>query len=187
MSKPKSSRSSMSAIARMPANIQDKVSERLANGGTWRDVAALLESLGFSGVNAQNVTNYRRGAHKQWLAKQERLNSERQRYALRVEMVEKYAKEGGPAEAALMTAMEMLEDAMGGFDAGDLRAMVSNKPEKLLSLMETMLKMRREMAAIRSESLQLAKEESQNQLNTGRKKGLDPETQKRIEEAMNLK
>jgi len=188
MSTKANKRTALAGIARMPASLQEKISRLLVDGGTWKQVSELCNKHGFDGVNAQNVTNYRRGAHAKWLAKQDRLNSERQRYALRVELVEKYAKEGGPAEAALMSAMEMIEEAMGGFDVSDLRAMVENKPEKLLAMMETMLKMRREMAAMRQESisqeLALAKVESASEV---KKKGLDADAVARIEAAMNLK
>lgn len=102
------------------------------NGGTWRDAAAICERAGYSGVNAQNVTNYRKGAHREWLARQERLETARAQYAWKVDLVRKYADEGGPAEAGLAAALEMLESALSGVNAGDIKSLIADKPEKYL-------------------------------------------------------
>lgn len=40
-------RTASAAISRMPAKVQDAVSRCLADGGTWRDVAALCEAAGY--------------------------------------------------------------------------------------------------------------------------------------------
>lgn len=85
-------RTAAAAISRMPARVQDAVSRCLADGGTWRDVASLCAAEGYPNVNAQNVTNYRKGAHKDWLARQERLVAARDRYAWKVDLLKNTRK-----------------------------------------------------------------------------------------------
>ena len=105
-------RTASAAISRMPAKVQDEVSRCLDNGGTWKDAAVICDRAGYPGVNAQNVTNYRKGAHQEWLQRKERLEAAQAQYAWKVDLVSKYAEDGGPAEAGLAAALEMLEYAL---------------------------------------------------------------------------
>ena len=176
-------RTASAAISRMPAKVQDEVSRCLENGGTWRDAAAICERAGYSGVNAQNVTNYRKGAHREWLAPQERLETARAQYAWKVDLVRKYADEGGPAEAGLAAALEMLESALSGVNAGDIKSLIADKPEKIFTVIKTLSDLRRDLADMRREAREdAASVEDGKPAQTG----LTDEDLARIEEAMNL-
>ena len=176
-------RTASAAISRMPAKVQDEVSRCLENGGTWRDAAAICERAGYSGVNAQNVTNYRKGAHREWLARQERLETARAQYARKVDLVRKYADEGGPAEAGLAAALEMLESALSGVNAGDIKSLIADKPEKIFTVIKTLSDLRRDLADMRREAREdAASVEDGKPAQTG----LTDEDLARIEEAMNL-
>ena len=48
-------------------------------GATWRSIAAWLAGLGHAGINAQNVTNFRKGAYAQWLKDQDKIDAIRDR------------------------------------------------------------------------------------------------------------
>ena len=176
-------RTASAAISRMPAKVQDEVSRCLENGGTWRDAAAICERAGYSGVNAQNVTNYRKGAHREWLARQERLETARGQYSGKVDLVRKYADEGGPAEAGLAAALEMLESALSGVNAGDIKSLIADKPEKIFTVIKTLSDLRRDLADMRREAREdAASVEDGKPAQTG----LTDEDLARIEEAMNL-
>ena len=176
-------RTASAAISRMPAKVQDEVSRCLENGGTWRDAAAICERAGYSGVNAQNVTNYRKGAHREWLARQERLETARAQYAWIVDLVRKYADEGGPAEAGLAAALEMLESALSGVNAVDIKSLIADKPEKIFTVIKTLSDLRRDLADMRREAREdAASVEDGKPAQTG----LTDEDLARIEEAMNL-
>lgn len=179
-------RTAAAAISRMPARVQDAVSRCLGDGGTWRDVAALCESAGYPHVNAQNVTNYRQGAHKDWLARQERLAAARDRYAWKVDLLKKYTEEGGPAEAGLAAAMDMLESALDGLDVSDIQTMIADKPGKMLDIIKLMMSLRREMADIRRENREASAAEAASQKKTQPGNGLTEEQIAAIENAMNL-
>ena len=176
-------RTASAAISRMPAKVQDEVSRCLENGGTWRDAAAICERAGYSGVNAQNVTNYRKGAHREWLARQERLETARAQYAWKVDLVRVFADEGGPAEAGLAAALEMLESALSGVNAGDIKSLIADKPEKIFTVIKTLSDLRRDLADMRREAREdAASVEDGKPAQTG----LTDEDLARIEEAMNL-
>ena len=179
-------RTAAAAISRMPARVQDAVSRCLADGGTWRDVASLCAAEGYPNVNAQNVTNYRKGAHKDWLARQERLVAARDRYAWKVDLLKKYTEEGGPAEAGLATAMDMLEGALDGLDVSDIQTMIADKPGKMLDIIKLMMSLRREMADIRRENREAAAAEAASQKKAQSGNGLTEEQIAAIENAMNL-
>lgn len=70
-------RTASDSISRMPRPMRDAVSRALADGATWRRVARVCADGGFPGVTAQNVTNYRKGAHQEWLRREERLDAVR--------------------------------------------------------------------------------------------------------------
>ena len=70
-------------IARLPRNIRDELNHRLENGEPGRrilgwlnalpDVQAVLKAeFGGSLINAQNLTNWRKGGYQDWLKQQER-------------------------------------------------------------------------------------------------------------------
>lgn len=180
-------RTAAAAISRMPARVQDAVSQCLADGGTWRDVAALCDAEGYPGVNAQNVTNYRQRAHKDWQARQERVVAARERYAWKVDLLKKYTEEGGPAEAGLAAAMDMLEGALDGLDVSDIQTMIADNPGKMLDIIKLMMSLRREMADIRRENREASAAEAATRKKTQTGNGLTEEQMAAIEEAMNLK
>lgn len=176
-------RTASAAISRMPAKVQDAVSRCLADGGTWRDVAALCDASGYPGVTPQNVTNYRKGAHREWLARQERLAQAQAAYSWKIDLLNKYKEDGGPAEAGIAAAMDMLESALADMDAGDIKGLIADKPGKIFDLMKMLINFRRELADIRREDREAAAEG-----NAGKpvKTGLTAEDCARIEKAMNL-
>jgi hypothetical protein len=158
MNPPAPDRHAGNAISRMPKAIRDRVSRALEDGADWKAVRDLCKDAGFPGVRAQNVTNYRKGAHKDWLAKEERIeslrrNSEETREALRF-----YAEHGGnPAEAGLLAAAEMMHKVIEGMGIESFQVMAAEKPE----LVFKMLKELRGFAAIMGRrSPQTAEEEA---------------------------
>lgn len=176
-------RTASAAISRMPAKVQEAVSRCLSDGGTWRDVAALCDASGYPGVTAQNVTNYRKGAHKDWQDRQERLEQARATYAWKIDLLNKYKEDGGPAEAGLAAAMDMLEAALADMDAGDIKGLIADKPGKIFDLMKMLVNMRRELADIRREDREAAAEGGAGK---PAKTGLTVDDVDRIEAAMNL-
>ena len=67
-------------IARLPRNIRDDLNQRLDAGEpggrilAWLNALPAVQTAGFggSGVNAQNLSNWRKGGYQDWLKQQER-------------------------------------------------------------------------------------------------------------------
>ena len=176
-------RTASAAISRMPAKVQEAVSRCLADGGTWRDVAALCDASGYPGVTAQNVTNYRKGAHREWLDRQERLAQAQAAYSWKIDLLNKYKEDGGPAEAGLAAAMDVLESALADVSAADIKDLIADKPAKIFDLVKMLVNLRRELADIRREDREAAAAVEEGK---PAQAGLTDEDLARIEEAMNL-
>lgn len=143
-------RTASDSISRMPRAIRDAVSRALADGATWRRVARVCADGGFPGVTAQNVTNYRKGAHQEWLRREERLEAVRRESEVTAAVMRHYAEHGGtPAEAGLLTAAEMLAGAVGDLSRAELSAMLKEKPEKVLGVMSQLARVAETVAKLR--------------------------------------
>lgn len=123
------------AISRMPRAVRDKVSHCLEDGGDWHDVAKICKAAGFAGVRAQNVTNYRKGWHQEWLTKQERLEAIRRDSDATAEVMEHYTANGGsPAECGLLASAEIMSKALMGMGPEALQILIADDPKALFGI-----------------------------------------------------
>ena len=102
-----------------------------------------------------------------------------------MDLVRKYAEDGGPAEAGLAAALEMLESALAGVNAGDIKSLIADKPEKIFAVIKTLSDLRRDLADMRRESREDAAAQAALNPGTG-KRGLSEADMRAIETAMNL-
>lgn len=124
------------AISRMPRNVRDQVSRCLEDGGDWRDVKRICAVAGYPGVKAQNVTNYRKKAHQEWLAREARIEALRRDSETTAEAVRFYSENGGsPAEAGLLSAAEMLSKAISGMGQESMSQLIADEPKAVLAMM----------------------------------------------------
>ena len=131
----KEARNAGHAISRMPRAVRDKVSHCIEDGGDWRDVAKICKAAGFPGVRAQNVTNYRKGAHVDWLRKEERLEAIRRDSDATAAVVKHYVTNGGsPAEAGLLAASEIMAQALNGMGPEAMKLLIATDPKALFSV-----------------------------------------------------
>jgi len=130
-------RTAADGISRMPKAVREKVSRAIVNGADWRAVARICKEEGHPGVTAANVSNFKKGAHKEWLAAEERIeamrrNSEETREAMRF-----YAEHGGnPAEAGLLAAAEMMTRAIHGMGEASFQILVAEKPQAVFQMLK---------------------------------------------------
>jgi len=123
------------AISRQPRALRDKVSRALVDGADWRRVQLICREAGLPGVTAQNVTNYRQGAHQEWLAREERIEAARRDSEMTAALISHYTESGGsPAEAGLMAASEILASALAGMGPEAIRELVATDPKALFSV-----------------------------------------------------
>jgi hypothetical protein len=120
----------------MPRAVRDPVSHALEDGADWRAVAKLCEAAGYPGVRPQNVTNYRKGAHQEWLAKELRLDAIRRDSELTLSVMEHYVQNGGsPAEAGLLASAEIMSGAIAQMGPEVMAQLVADDPKVLLGMM----------------------------------------------------
>lgn len=124
------------AISRMPKTVRDQVSRALEDGADWKAVKKICADAGFAGVRAQNVTNYRKGAHQEWLRKEERIESLRRDSEATAAVMQFYVENGGsPAEAGLLAGAEMLSRAISSIGPEAMATLVADDPKAVLSMM----------------------------------------------------
>jgi hypothetical protein len=135
--KPKSKveRDASHAISRMPRAVKEKISKLIEDGGTWRDAARICKAAGFPGVRPQNFTNFRKGWHQEWLAKEERLEAIRRDSETTAAVVKHYVTNGGsPAEAGLLAASEIMAQALNGMGPEAMKLLIATDPKALFSV-----------------------------------------------------
>jgi len=128
-------RTAADALSRLPRSAREEISIAIEDGATWREVAAIAAKHGLAGVTAQNVSNYRHGAHKRWLAARERMDAIRRDSEATAAIVRHYAAEGGsPADAGLLAASEILSSALAGLGPESVRMLIAEDPKALFAI-----------------------------------------------------
>ena len=123
------------AISRMPRKIRDSVSTALVDGADWKAVAKICQAAGFPGIRPQNVTNYRKGAHREWCQRQERLEAIARDSETTAAVVRHYAANGGsPAEAGLLAAAEIMASALAGLGPEAMQILIADDPKALFGI-----------------------------------------------------
>ncbi len=130
-----SARDAGCAISRMPRKVRDQVSRELVDGADWRRIAHICKAHGYPGVRPQNVTNYRKGAHRDYLAREERIESIRRDSEATAAVVSHYVENGGsPAEAGLLAASEIMSKALVGMGPEMLQELMATDPKSLFGI-----------------------------------------------------
>lgn len=133
-------KTSAHSISRLPQNQQNHISQMLLDGATAKQVSDYLVEQGYPSATSQNVSNYRLGAHKKWLQKQERLEAIREDAEKTSQLIAYYSAQGGsPAEAGLLTASELMVSALGKISPSDLLAMMADKPDKIIAVINSLI------------------------------------------------
>ncbi len=131
----KETRDASHAISRMPRAVKDKISNLIEDGGTWRDAARICKAAGYPGLRPQNFTNYRKGAHVEWLRKEERLQAIRRDSETTAAVVKHYVTNGGsPAEAGLLAASEIMAQALNGMGPEAMKLLIATDPKALFGV-----------------------------------------------------
>lgn len=173
-------RTSGEAISRMPYVVQSAVCQCLRDGGTWREVAVICDCAGYAGVRPQNVTNYRKKHYSDWVKRQEHLLLQREKYAAKQELYAAYRDNGGPVEAGLASVMETITETLGDTDPEKLKELLEEQPQKYVSVVRTLLDLRKALAEDKRENREAAAVVAAGE----RKAGFTPEEMARIEEAI---
>jgi hypothetical protein len=152
-------RNSGAAISRMPKAVRDRVSTALVDGADWKAVRKICEAAGNPGVRPQNVSNYRKGAHKEWLAREERMEALRRDSEGTADVIKFYIEHGGsPAEAGLLTAADMMQKALADMGPESMKQLLADDPKAVLGIMREL----RGLAELLGKKSQEAKSQPQD-------------------------
>lgn len=128
-------RTAGAAISRMPRKVRDEVSQAIEDGATWREVAAICERHGFAGIQPMNVTNYRKGAHLDWVKREAHIEALRRDSETTSAVMDHYVRNGGsPAEAGLLTAAEMMSRALANMGQESWEVLIADDPKTALGI-----------------------------------------------------
>ena len=129
------SRTAGAAISRMPRSVKEECSRALIDGANWKRVAKICDAAGFPGVQAMNVTNFRKGWHQDFLAREERIEAIRRDSETTSAVVRYYTENGGsPAEAGLLAAAELMSGAIAGMGPEMLAQLIADDPKAVFGM-----------------------------------------------------
>lgn len=146
MNDPEIPNQGMGKIARYPKAERDRICALLRDGARYQDIIATCRKMVEDGLTRAgsnepveiptevNLTNFKNGRlYKQWLRQQERLDGDRIRRELAMEIVKN--NEGSTvSEAALSIAASHIYDVLDDFDVSVLKDRLALKPEELPKL-----------------------------------------------------
>lgn len=160
-----SDRTAGNAISRMPKSVRDQVSRALVDGADWKDVKRICADAGFPGVRAQNVTNYRKGEHQRWIAREERIEALRRDSEATADVVKFYVENGGsPAEAGLLSACEVMSKALVGLGPESLQILIAQDPTALFSITRELSRVAKLLTAKKAIEAAVPEEEAPSEL-----------------------
>lgn len=132
-----SQRDAGQSISRMPRATRDKVSRALEDGADWKAVRDICSADGFPGIRPQNVTNYRKGAHQEWLRREERMEALRRDSEATQALMRHYTENGGsPAEAGLLAGAEMMCAALASLGPETYKSLLADDPKAAFQMMK---------------------------------------------------
>lgn len=145
-------------IARLPHDVREEVNERLRAGHTARaiidwlhsrdDVLRVLdEHFDEQPITAQNITEWRQGGYQEWLERGEKAARVRElsQYAARI------AGEGGGdlMQSGAAIAGGQLLEILEGLDVESQRALITEKPETYIDLLDKLARLQKSGAEAR--------------------------------------
>jgi len=175
-------------IARAPFEIRTHVNEMLRDGNTSKAVINFLAGAGITGVNEQNVTNWREGGYQDWLAERgrfEQLAADRD-FAMEIVKAGEGSKLG---EAAQVLAGSQLFNTLREFDIGALKELLADKPENYAQIVNALSKISQSQLAVQKyrDLVAASKAAIEAAMREGKSKGgFSTETIEKIERELKL-
>ena len=173
-------------IASLPKEWRDVVNLMIRDGATYTQIAELLGTKGYPGIQEQNFTNWFQGGYQEWLKEQARLDNMKYKREFALQVVKE--NEGSQIhEAGLQIAASQIYELLDGMDVESLKLKLGADPENysrlvnaLAKLSDSGLKYQRYHAEV-----QAAKVKVQGLLSKD-KGGITAETRQQIEQTLKL-
>ena len=173
-------------IARLPKIVRDSLNQMILDGLAYRKIIQQLGAHG-KGLNEQNLTNWKKGGHHDWLDQQARLEDMRAKREFALDIVRENAG-GQVQEASIQIAASQIYQILMDYDVRALKKRLKSDPENyarvinaLSKLTEGGLKFDRYRAEVALRKANIEKEMARSEPG-----GITPETRRRIEHELNL-
>ena len=173
-------------IARIPKIIRDSLNQMILDGLPYRKIIEQLGEHG-KGLNQQNLTNWKKGGHQDWLDQLARLDDMRSKREFALDIVRENAG-SEVQEASVQIAASQIYQILMDYDLRALKKRLKSDPENyarvinaLSKLSEGGLKFERYRAEVALRKANIEKE-----IDRSKQNGITPETLQRIEHELSL-
>jgi hypothetical protein len=173
-------------IARLPNIVRSSLNQMILDGLPYRKIIEQLGEHG-QGLNQQNLTNWKKGGHQDWLDQQDRLDDMRDKREFAKAVVRENAG-GELQEASIHIAAAQIYQVLMDYDLRALKKSLKADPENyarvinaLSKLGEGSLKFDRYRAEVAQHKANILKE-----LANSEPGGFTPETRRRVENELHL-
>ena len=175
-------------IARLDFALRHTVNAMIRDNRPYAEIMQFLGEKGITGINDQNLTNWKQGGHQDWLRQQDRLaDMERKR-----EFAFEIAKENEGSkihEAGLNLAASQIFEMLQDFDPAVMKEMLAEDPENYSKIVTALARISKEALGFErfKQLVSEQKHKIEQALNLAKSKGgLTPDTLKQIEEAAGM-
>lgn len=122
-------------IARLAKPVRDQVNHWLDDGASAPAVIEKLAALGHTGLNEQNISNWRQGGYEDWLEDRARMEAIKIRAEASIEYVKMVQESGSSLEEAnaLMLASQ-INELLQSIELTTIKELLTDDPRKFFDL-----------------------------------------------------
>ena len=179
-------------VAHLPRKLRGHVNEMLADGATYPEIIDWLASKGHPGFFGENISAWKDGGFQDWLDQQKQITELDGLRELSVDIAEK-CQGSKMQQAALYVSAAFLYKLLLKFNPAKLRDRLDAEPERLLTVLNCLLRVNRRTSEVELMEAYLKDEADRRKLDangkSGRRKrrGLSDRSRKKIERDLNLR
>ena len=176
-------------VARLNFDLRTRVNQMLRDGRTYAEIAAAVKQEDpAADLNAENISAWKDGGHRDWLREQSRLDDLRVQQEFAADLVR--AGEGSLIhEASLQLAASQIYDVLSDFPLRELKGFMAENPENYPKLVRALSKLSEGGLKYERYRDEVAERRRKIEAELGKardKGGLAPETLEAIERELRL-
>lgn len=127
-------------IARLPLKLRTNLNQRIRDGATSAAIIQFLDSQKIPGVNAMNLSHWRHGGYRDWLADQQQVEGIREKRRFTRELI-RASLRSRLSEAAVHLVASQLYQVIEDFDVENLKALLRSSPKNYSAFTNLLVKL----------------------------------------------
>ncbi len=147
-------------VAQLPKDLRDLVNNLILDGQTYSVIIEQLSAHGIS-LNHENLSNWRKGGHQDYLAELSRFDYHHAKYEAASDLLQDTETSKLP-EATLQTVAAQMYDLFGHFRSEILAQKLASDPDKYIRLVNALSRLTREVVHLNRQRHTTAKTEQPN-------------------------